>query len=206
MAKPMYLWRTLTREQQLELAFRRRQENRPWHSPPHRPNIGHNRFHITAACFEHAPYIGLSPERMDTFSRDLLAACAPLINKMFAWCVLPNHYHMLAEVPDVLALLGELGRLHGRTSYYWNGQEQTRGRQVFYRAVERAIRSDRHYWATLNYVHHNPVHHRYVTLWPDWPWSSAAEYLAQAGTAEASRLWKEFPILDYGQGWDDAEL
>ena len=35
----------------------------------------------------------------------------------------------------------------------------TCGRKVFFRAVERAMRSDRRFWATLNYVHHNPVHH-----------------------------------------------
>ena len=63
------------------------------------------------------------------------------------------------ETPDVKALLRELGLLHGRTAHARNGEEQARGRKVFFRAVERAMRSDRHYWATLNYVHHNPVRH-----------------------------------------------
>ena len=35
-----------------------------------------------------------------------------------------------------------------------------------------------------------------------WPWSSAAEYLGQMGRAEAERVWKEYPIRDYGKKWD----
>ena len=39
-------------------------------------------------------------------------------------------------------------------------------------------------------------------LWSDWRWSSAEEYLAQIGRAEAERVWKEYPIRDYGKKWD----
>ena len=143
---------------------------------------------------------------MDNFSRDLLALFTAHAGQMFAWCVLPNHYHALVETPDVKALLRELGLLHGRTAHAWNGEEQTRGRKVFFRAVERAMRSDRHYWATLNYVHHNPVRHGYVTRWTDWPWTSAAEYLVQTGIDEATRVWQEYPLRDYGKDWDEPSM
>ena len=201
-----YRWRTLTPEQKLELTFHRRQKNRPWHSPPHRPNFDLYSFHITAACYQHMPHIGLNPERMDSFSQDLLKACTPHIEKLFAWCLLPNHYHLLVKAPDLRPLLTELGRLHGRTSYLWNREEQTRGRQVFYRSTDRAIRSGRHYFATLNYIHHNPIHHHYTTRWQDWPWSSATEYLELTGNTQATHIWKTYPILNYGQGWDDPNL
>src|SRR5207249_5590962 len=60
----------------VELLAWRKARGHPWHSPPHRPNFGHLRFHITAACFEHESYIGHSPARMDAFARDLLAVFA----------------------------------------------------------------------------------------------------------------------------------
>jgi putative transposase len=123
-----------------------------------------------------------------------------------AWCVLPNHYHALIETREILAVLADLGRMHGRLSFHWNGEERTRGRQVWCGAVERYLRSDAHFWATMNYVHHNPVHHRYAQRWQDWPFSSATEYLTQMGHAEAARVWEEYPVLDYGKGWDDPEL
>jgi putative transposase len=205
MSRPAYRWRQLTPDQRTELLVRRKENGYPWHSPPHRPNFGQLQFHVTAACFEHRHYIGHSAERMDGFARDLLEVFASHANQTFAWSVLPNHYHALVEAPDILGLLRELGQLHGRTSHAWNGAENSRGRKVFFRAVERAMRSDRHYWATLNYVHHNPVHHGYVERWTDWPWSSAEEYLSQTGADEAKRIWQEYPLGDYGKGWDDAE-
>ena len=143
---------------------------------------------------------------MEDFARDLLNVFSAHAKQTYAWCVLPNHYHALVEAPNILGLLHQLGRLHGRTSYTWNGQEDARGRKVFYRAVERAMRSERHYLATLNYVHHNPVHHRYVKRWTDWPWSSAAGYLAQTNPVEAKRIWQEYPLDHYGKGWDEPEM
>jgi putative transposase len=102
--------------------------------------------------------------------------------------------------------LRRLGQFHGRTAHTWNSEDSTRGRQVFFRAAERVIRSDRHFWATMNYVHHNPVHHGYVDQWTDWPWSSATEFLAHTDPNEAKRLWRQYPLADYGQGWDDPTL
>ncbi len=206
MSPPQYRWRQLTPEQRAELLAWRQAREYPWHSPPHRADDGHLRFHITAACFEHRPHIGYSPARLDAFTRDLLALFAAHGGQTWAWCVLPNHYHALVETPDILGLLQALGRLHGRTSYTWNGEENARGRKVFFRVMERAMRSDRHFWATRNYVHHNPVHHGYVQRWPDWPWSSARQFLAETDPKEAKRLWHEYPLDDYGQGWDDPAL
>ena len=206
MSQPEYRWRQLTPEQRAALLAWRQARGYPWHSPPHRPNFGHLRFHITAACYEHQPYIGRCPERMDAFVRDLLAVFAAHARQTFAWCVLPNHYHALIEAPNILGVLRELGLLHGRTSHAWNGEEHLRGRKVFFRAIERAMRSDRHFWATLNYVHHNPVHHGYAQRWTDWLWSSAPEYLASTDPEEAKRIWRDYPIRDYGEGWDNPEM
>ncbi len=63
-------------------------------------------------------------------------------------------------------------------------------------------RSERHFFATLNYVHNNPVKHGYVEKWQDWPYSSASEYLMKMGRETASQIWKEYPVLDYGNEWD----
>jgi putative transposase len=143
---------------------------------------------------------------MDNFAANLLAVLEADASQTFAWCVLPNHYDALVEAADIKRLIYQLGRLHGPTSHAWNAEEQTRGRKVFFRAVERAMRSDRHYWATLNYVHHNPLRHGYVRHWTDWPWSSAAEYLAQTGASEAERVWRDYPLQEYGKNWDDPEM
>jgi putative transposase len=205
MAGSGYLWRRLTLKERKELLLWRKDHRRPWHSPPHFPNYTHLHFLISAACYRHAPLIGFSLERLDSFSASLLEVLQQQASRTVAWCVLPNHYHALVETPNVLRLIYELGRLHGRTSHAWNGEENMRGRKVFHRATERFMRSERHFFATLNYVHHNPVHHGYAECWTEWQWSSAPEYIEQMGRGEATRIWKEYPLRAYGQKWDAAD-
>jgi putative transposase len=64
------------------------------------------------------------------------------------------------------------------------------------------MKSERHFFATLNYVHNNPVHHGCVQHWQDWPWSSAAEFLEKMGYEKAKEIWRRYPVLDYGKNWD----
>jgi putative transposase len=205
MSKPGYLWRKLTVGQRAELMAWRKAHGLPWHRPPHRESSG-NRYHVTAACYEHRHFVGHSRERMESFCDTLLEVFTKYTARIHAWCVLPNHYHALVETSALHNVLAELGRMHGRVSFAWNGEEQARGRQVWCGAAERSVRNDRHFWATINYVHNNPVHHGYVERWQEWPYSSAREYLAQMGRDEAAWIWKEYPILEYGKGWDDSEL
>ena len=143
---------------------------------------------------------------MNVFCAALLAAVAPVTAGIHAWCVLPNHYHLLVTVPNLRSVTWALGKLHGRTSYKWNQEENARGRQVWYAAADRFTRSDRHYWATVNYIHHNPVRHGYVQRWQDWPYSSVHEFLKDIPRDEAERIWREHPLGDYGNGWDDPAI
>ena len=163
-------------------------------------------FHLTAACFEHAPHIGASVERMQQFSDELLQVLAENEVQVHAWCVLPNHYHLLVTLQDLAPCLHLLGRLHGRTSRTWNGEDGHRGRKVWCPPADRAMRSDDRFRATVNYVHHNPVRHGYVHKWRQWPFSSATAFVQTVGLAEAERLWKSWPPGDYGEGWDDPHL
>lgn len=199
----MYLWRKLTSEQRSEVLLQRKLGRQPWHTPPH-PLGGPGEYHLTAACYEHHPVLGLNPERMDCFTGELLETLAG--TEIHAWCVLPNHYHLHITMPDIKTTIAALGRLHGRCSFRWNGEEGTRGRQVWHSIADRQIRNEAHGWATVNYIHHNPVRHGYVEKWQDWPWSSAREYLKKKGLDGATKLWQQFPVLNYGEGWDDPAL
>jgi REP-associated tyrosine transposase len=186
------------RTQALEL---RRARHLPWHSPPHLDLLGTRQYLISAACYEHHRIIGTSAERMTDCEQSLLELCHNFALAVYAWCLLPNHYHLLMT-DNIERVRHELGQFHGRSSHAWNGEDDARGRKVWYNCFERPIKSDRHFWATLNYVHHNPVHHGYVKHWRDWPWSSAAEFLEQVGRERAVEIWEKYPILDYGKKWD----
>jgi putative transposase len=201
----MYAWRRMTPEKRETLLAERKQYPRPWHGPPHYASDT-GLYLVSAACYEHHPIIGASPQRMAEFEADLLNTAAERTNTIFAWIVLPNHYHILVETPDVLALLKLHGRLHGRTSFRWNGEDTRRRRQVWHRAAETAMKSEGHFWASLNYVLNNAVRHGYVERWQDWPYANAAQYIEETGREIAERRWREYPILDFGKDWDPPDL
>jgi putative transposase len=198
----MYDYRKMTPAQRREAVEYRRLRQRPWHSPPHWDFQGPLQFMISAAIYEHRRIIGISLHRMTDFEGALLDTCYAFALSVYAWCLLPNHYHLLLRTDRLKELRREIGKLHGRTSFKWNGEDNCRGRQVWHNCLDRGIKTHRHFWASVNYIHHNPVHHGYVKHWQDWPWSSAADFIERVGRERASKIWREFPILDYGKTWD----
>lgn len=198
----MYNWRKMTEPDRRQVLELRKTRNLPWHNPPHLDFRVTKQYLISSSCYEHAHVIGKDPERMMECEAEVLRICEALAVRIYAWCVLPNHYHVLLRTDRIKELRGQLGEFHGRSSFQWNGSDDRRGRKVWHNCFERPMKSERHFWATLNYVHDNPVHHGYVKRWPDWPWSSARRYLAEVGAEEAKRIWLNYPILDYGKKWD----
>jgi putative transposase len=201
----MYRWRKMTAKQRAAALSSRQLQHLPWHGPPHY-EADSGLYLMTAACYEHHPIIGTSPTRMAEFETALVTTAGEYGQSVFAWIVLPNHYHMLVRALDIKRLLSALGRMHGGTSYRWNGEDGKRGRQVWHRAAETVIKSEGHFWATMNYVLHNAVRHGYVRRWQDWPYSNAAAYLSAVGIEVAKQRWLSYPLFDYGKDWDPPEL
>ena len=104
----MYNWRSMSPEQREYVLARRKLAEHPWHSPPHRMSDDAV-YHLTAANYEHRPILGLTPERMSSFESELLSAATSNGETIIAWCLLPNHYHLLLDSPNVLATLASLG-------------------------------------------------------------------------------------------------
>ncbi len=198
----MYNWRKMSSKGRDEIVALRKSRKLPWHSPPHLKYEGKLSFIVTATCYEHKPVIGKSFERMLECEKEVLQTCHDYDATVFAWCVLPDHYHLLLNTDQIENLRGGLGLFHGRSSYGWNQEENLQGRKIWFRCFERPMKSERHFWTTMNYIHHNPVKHGYVEHWQDWPFSSAKQFLDSVGREEAMRMWYEYPVLDYGKGWD----
>jgi putative transposase len=197
----MYEYRKLTETQRKELLAQRRARGFPLHAPPHFPD-GRVTYLLTAATFEHQPFINSSTRRAD-FTAKLIGLLASLPNtELHAWVVLPNHYHLLASL-DLAAYRKRVRSLHSGIATQWNREDQTPGRQVWFRFSDRAIRGERHYYATLNYIHANPVKHRYVKRADDWLESSIHEHLRRWGRQYLVELWEKYPVDKMGEGWDD---
>lgn len=138
-----YLWRRLSEDQRKEVLEYRKTHQRPWRRPPHYDQ-GNTHYHLTGACYEHRDWIGHSPQRMGDFCESLLETIQNHANSLIptAWCVLPNHYHLLVKTADLKSLVTALSKLHGGTSFRWNRQENCQGRRVWHGVSDRAMRSE----------------------------------------------------------------
>ena len=199
----MYEYRRLTLAQRAELVQQRLARGYPPHEPPH-PVRNQEFYFITAACYEHKCHIRDESRRQQLLNL-LFDAFVTAGMEIRAWVFLPNHYHLLLHLTnfDELSCLFRL--VHGRTSHKWNREDNVTGRKVWYRYSDRAIRSERHYYTTLNYIHYNPVKHGWVKYPYDWSASSVHWYLEHHGRQWLRDSWVEYPVRDYGKDWDDFE-
>ena len=195
----MYAYRRATAAEREALLAERQRNFWPWHAPPHFAD-GENLFLLTAACFEHRPILA-TPARRDEWLEALMELIAAIGGDLRAWVVLPNHYHALARV-DLAAYGAAIGRLHNGKATQWNREDETSGRKVWHRFSDRRIRNERHYFATMNYVHANPVHHGHVAKATQWRWSSLGHYLREVGRPVLETWWRDYPVDRYGEGWD----
>ena len=195
----MYDYRQMTDEQRHEVVAQRASLSLPWHRVPH--CVGENQTYIvTGTCFNHCDVIE-SDQRRAEFAETLQQRIESQGTKIFAWCVLPNHCHLLLR-GELTAVEQVLGRLHGATSRSWNLEEERVGRQIWYGCSDRIIRSERHFYVSMNYIHNNAVKHGYAERALLWPNSSVHFYLEAWGARTLREMWIQYPVRDYGKSWD----
>ncbi len=198
----MYEYRQMMPAERTRVLAERRSRGRPWHAPPHFGQTD-NVYLISAACYEHRPILATDARRGEweaAIIAGLVLECPEDID-LRAWVVLPNHYHLLIE-GDLGVFARRVGRLHNGAATRWNREDRTPGRKVWHRFSDRLIRSERHYYASLNYLHVNPVKHGYVARADAWPQSSLLLYLELLGRERLAQWWTQCPIRDYGKDWD----
>ena len=186
-------------EQRAQVVAQRQRDHQPWHALEHRVSEDQT-YIITGTCYQHSSLMHHEARRLE-WQEKLLDLLEDLQATTFAWCVLPNHYHLLARL-DLLAFGKSIGRLHNGTSTQWNREDGAPKRKVWHSHCDRTIRSERHFYASLNYIHANPVKHGYARRAPQWPTSSVHHYLEIWGRESLRQVWNDYPVLDYGKGWD----
>ena len=195
----MYRYSTLTLEQKTEILRQRRLKGVPLHEPPHF-HRAEGWFLITAATYEHKRYFQTEEDRAWLLC-ELLKELQVVRISIGSWVVLPNHYHLLAQCQPLSIISQPLRRVHARTARALNRREGVSGRKIWHFFSDRQIRSERHYYTTLNYIHYNPTKHRYVQRPLDWACSSLHWYQKHFGIEWLRDLWTAYPVRQYGKGW-----
>ena len=190
----------MTPEEREQVVRERKERGYPLHSPPHFKGVA-GYYLITAACYQHQRVFN-TPDLLSLLMDCLFERLKQAKLDVFAWVFLPNHYHIVVDTDDISFVGEALRKAHSKSATEANYIQEQKGRKVWYRFSDRWIRNEQHYWATINYIYYNPVKHEYVERMSDWPWSSVHGYWDTFGEARLRKIWMQYPIGDYGKGWD----
>jgi putative transposase len=111
--------------------------------------------------------------------------------RLLAYCLMGNHYHLIAEIPD-----GDLtAGMHLLNSTYarrFNHRHEVGGHLFEKRYGSKDLSGEEHLITTIGYVARNPVSAGLCERAGDWRWSSARAALGQAPAPpflDTARLW-----------------
>ena len=109
--------------------------------------------------------------------RDLLAkGCAAADVEVWAWCLMPNHVHLILVPSDGDGLRRALAPVHRRYAGIIHARRRRSGH--FWQGRFGAVPMDEEHLATaLRYVSLNPVRARLVSRAQDWRWASTRAHL-----------------------------
>lgn len=113
-----------------------------------------------------------------TYLECLERYCAEAQLRILTYCLMSNHIHLVAIPEEPQSLATALRRTHGRYALYLNARRRRSGHLWQNRFYSCAL-DDRHLWAALRYVEHNPVRAELVKRPEEYSWSSAAAHLGR---------------------------
>ncbi len=124
--------------------------------------------------------------------RDWLAeSCRKFGVSCWAYCLMPNHVHLILNPADASGLALALSRAHRLYAGFVNARARQTG-HLFQGRYGSAAMDEHHLMAAARYVALNPVRARLVAQARDWPWSSVRAHLA----GRDDRLVSVRPLLD----------
>ena len=115
---------------------------------------------------------------------------------VWAYCLMPNHVHLIVVPETEEGLARAIGEAHRRYTRRINFRERWRGHLWQERFASYPM-DERYLLAAARYVEMNPVAAGMVALPGDYPWSSAAAHLA----GKDDQLVKVKPLLDIVSDW-----
>ncbi len=119
--------------------------------------------------------------------RDLLASqCRKQGVACWAYCLMPNHVHLILVPDREEALARALGETHRRYASVVNARARVTG-HLFQSRFGSVVIDEEHLAAAARYVALNPVRAKLVARAEDWRWSSARAHLRGPGRSPRQR-------------------
>jgi len=113
--------------------------------------------------------------------RSLVAeACAARDVRCLAWCLMPNHVHLILTPPGADGLRAALAEAHRRYARRINAANGWTG-YLFQGRFASYPMDEAHLMTAVRYVELNPVRAKLARRAEDWPWSSARAHVTGRG-------------------------
>ena len=95
--------------------------------------------------------------------------------RLLAWCIMPNHVHVVAEMLAGHSMSNVVKSWKSFTARQANARLGRTGAFWEPDYFDRYMRNEDHLMRTIEYVENNPVKASLVDKAVDWPWSSASQ-------------------------------
>jgi len=118
------------------------------------------------------------------------------VSEVWAYCLMPNHVHMIMVPSAEHGLRASLGEAHRRYTRHINFREGWRG-HLWQERFHSFPMDEDYLLAAVRYVELNPVKARLCRVPQDWRWSSTHAHLA----GRDDLLVKVGPMLDRVDDW-----
>ena len=153
--------------------------------PHHVTQRGNRRQETFFGDEDYAAYLDMMTER-----------CGEEGVAIWAYCLMPNHVHLIAVPETEEALRRGIGEAHRRYTRRINFREKWRG-YLWQGRFASFVMDEPYLLAAVRYVELNPVRAKLAADAADWPWSSAKAHLS----ARDDRLVRVGPMLDLVNDW-----
>lgn len=119
---------------------------------------------------------------------------------LFAWCLMPNHWHLVVRPrrgEDLSQFMRWLSVTHTQR---WRAHSHSEGQGHLYQGRYKSfpVQSDEHFLALCRYVERNALASRLVERAQDWQWSSL--WVRLNGSAEERQILAPWPV-DRPKDW-----
>ena len=115
---------------------------------------------------------------------------------VWAYCLMPNHVHLIVVPSTAAGLARALGEAHRRYTRAVNFREGWRG-YLWQGRFSSVVMDEPHLMSAARYVERNPVRAGLVGEAEQWPWSSAAAHATGKPDGLAESAW----LAERTAGW-----
>ncbi len=128
--------------------------------------------------------------------------CGRWRTRIWAYCLMPNHVHLVLVPEQAAGLARSIGEVHRRYTRRINFRENWRG-YLWQGRFSSFVMDEPYVMATAGYVERNAVEAGLAERAEDWPWSSAAGHVGGRGDAVAEGAWLAERIAGWVCTWGE---